>query len=35
MPKRIANIDGHPDPDRARFCHALADAYAQLDFGHS
>ena len=28
MTKRIAIIDGHPDPDRARFVHALADAYA-------
>jgi putative NADPH-quinone reductase len=28
MSKRIAIIDGHPDPDRARFVHALADAYA-------
>lgn len=27
MPKRITVIDGHPDPDRARFVHALADAY--------
>jgi len=26
--KRIAIIDGHPDPDRARFVHALADSYA-------
>lgn len=26
--RRIAIIDGHPDPDRARFVHALADAYA-------
>jgi putative NADPH-quinone reductase len=25
---RIAIIDGHPDPDPARFVHALADAYA-------
>ncbi|WP_245896714.1 NAD(P)H-dependent oxidoreductase [Sphingomonas fennica] len=25
---RIAIIDGHPDTDRARFVHALADAYA-------
>ena len=25
---RILIIDGHPDPDRARFVHALADAYA-------
>ena len=28
MTKRIAIIDGHPDPDRARFVHALADVYA-------
>jgi putative NADPH-quinone reductase len=28
MTKRITIIDGHPDPDRARFVHALADAYA-------
>lgn len=28
MSKRIAIIDGHPDPDRARFVHALADSYA-------
>jgi putative NADPH-quinone reductase len=28
MPKRILIIDGHPDPDPARFCHALAEAYA-------
>jgi putative NADPH-quinone reductase len=27
--KRILLIDGHPDPDPARFCHALADAYAE------
>lgn len=27
MPKRIAIIDGHPDPDPARFNHALAEAY--------
>lgn len=26
---RIAIIDGHPDPDRKRFVHALADAYAE------
>lgn len=25
---RIGIIDGHPDGDAARFCHALADAYA-------
>lgn len=28
MPRRIVVIDGHPDPDSRRFCHALADAYA-------
>ena len=28
MSKRVAIVDGHPDPDRARFIHALADAYA-------
>lgn len=27
MKNRILVIDGHPDPDRARFCHALASAY--------
>ncbi|CAN5291060.1 NAD(P)H-dependent oxidoreductase [soil metagenome] len=26
--RRILILDGHPDPDRKRFCHALADAYA-------
>jgi putative NADPH-quinone reductase len=26
---RILVIDAHPDPDPARFCHALADAYAK------
>lgn len=25
--RKIVIIDGHPDPDSARFCHALADAY--------
>jgi hypothetical protein len=25
----FAIIDGHPDPDRARFVHAHADAYAE------
>ncbi|MFO7854444.1 MAG: NAD(P)H-dependent oxidoreductase [Paracoccaceae bacterium] len=29
MPRRIALIDGHPDPDPARLCHALADACAE------
>ncbi len=28
MIRRVAIIDGHPDPNRARFIHALADAYA-------
>ena len=27
-PKRIAIIDGHPDRDSNRYCHALAGAYA-------
>lgn len=33
---RITIIDGHPDPDRARLGHALADAYAAgaLRAGH-
>lgn len=36
MGKRIAIIDGHPDPDEARFVHALAQAYAEgaLQAGH-
>ncbi|MEI9928827.1 MAG: NAD(P)H-dependent oxidoreductase [Sphingomonas sp.] len=29
MKRRIALIDGHPDADRARFVHALADRYAE------
>lgn len=28
MRRRIAIIDGHPDPDPARLCHELARAYA-------
>jgi putative NADPH-quinone reductase len=28
MPRRIAVIDAHPDPDAGRFNHALAQAYA-------
>ncbi len=28
MPKKIVIIDGHPDPKPERFCHALAQAYA-------
>ena len=33
---RIAIVDGHPDADRARFLHALADAYAEgaAEAGH-
>jgi putative NADPH-quinone reductase len=27
MPRRIALIQGHPDPDPSRFCRAIADAY--------
>ena len=27
MRDKILVIDGHPDPERRRFCHALADAY--------
>ncbi|MBL8646431.1 MAG: NAD(P)H-dependent oxidoreductase, partial [Sphingosinicella sp.] len=30
---RILVIDAHPDPDPARFCHALADAYAESAAG--
>ena len=29
MKRRILVIDGHPDPDRARLIHALADRYAE------
>lgn len=29
MSKRIVIIDGHPDPSAERFCHALAQAYAE------
>lgn len=28
MSRRIVIIQGHPDPARGHFCHALADAYA-------
>jgi putative NADPH-quinone reductase len=28
MTRKIAIIDGHPDRDKTRFIHALADAYA-------
>jgi putative NADPH-quinone reductase len=35
--KKIVIIDGHPDADPGRLCHALADAYAQgaQDAGHA
>ena len=35
-PRRILILDGHPDPDPARFCHALAAAYRQgaAESGH-
>lgn len=29
MAQKILVIDGHPDPDRARLCHTLADAYLE------
>jgi len=29
MGRRIVIIDGHPDPEEGRFCHALSAAYAQ------
>lgn len=29
MPRRIALIQGHPDPDDARYCRGLAAAYAK------
>lgn len=29
MTKRIAIIQGHPDPDGHRLLHAMADAYAE------
>jgi putative NADPH-quinone reductase len=28
-PKKIAILDAHPDPDLARYIHALADAYCE------
>jgi putative NADPH-quinone reductase len=33
MTRHIAVIDGHPDPDKARFCHALATAYTEAAHG--
>ena len=27
MPNRILIVDGHPDPDDSRLCHALSEAY--------
>ena len=37
MPRRILLIQGPPDPDRQRFCRALADSYARgaREAGHS
>ena len=34
--RRVAIIQGHPDPKGGHLCHALADAYAQgaIDAGH-
>jgi putative NADPH-quinone reductase len=29
MPRRVAIVQGHPDPASNRLCHALADAYAE------
>lgn len=36
MKRRIAIIDGHPDPDGKRLVHALADTYAKgaQEVGH-
>lgn len=36
MRKRVFVLDGHPDKDRSRFCHALAEAYAEAarEAGH-
>ena len=36
MAKKILIIDGHPDPDEGRLCHALAKAYwdGARDGGH-
>jgi putative NADPH-quinone reductase len=37
VPRRILLIQGHPNPDRQRFCHALAASYARgaREVGHS
>lgn len=37
MKRRIAIIDGHPDPDGKRLVHALADTYAKgaQEVGHA
>jgi hypothetical protein len=32
MSRLVAIIQGHPDPVGNRFCHALADAYAEARF---
>jgi putative NADPH-quinone reductase len=33
MARKVLIIDGHPDPARAHFCHALADAYVEGAMG--
>lgn len=33
MARKITIIDGHPDPDRRRLCHGLANCYAEAAVG--
>jgi len=37
MPQHVAIVQGHPDPDGGRLCHALANAYAEgaAEAGHT
>ncbi len=37
MPRQVVIIQGHPDPDGGRLCHALANAYAEgaKEAGHT
>ncbi len=37
MPRQVVIIQGHPDPDGGRLCHALASAYAEgaREAGHT
>ena len=37
MPRTIAIVQGHPDPEGGRLCHALANAYAEgaAEAGHA